>query len=129
MAKTDMITKIQANAGLKSKTAATDALNAVLAFLLFRRLTGGFWRSAFAAAPRLHAKTKWRRLPGMVRHVFTHFPLELTVFVASTVLGGHAAPTLAGGPGVRSLQEAFPLKLEKAERLGDGLLLAYTVVK
>lgn len=54
---------------------------------------------------------------------------ELTVFVASTVLGGHAAPTLAGGPGVRSLQEAFPLKLEKAERLGDGLLLAYTVVK
>jgi len=54
---------------------------------------------------------------------------ELTVFVASLVLGGHAAPTLAGGPGVRSLQEAFPLKLEKAERLGDGLLLTYTVVK
>lgn len=26
------------------------AINAVLAFLLFRRLTGGFWRSAFAAA-------------------------------------------------------------------------------
>ena len=54
---------------------------------------------------------------------------ELTVFVASLVLGGHAAPTLAGGPGVRSIQEAFRLKLEKAERLGDGLLLTYTVVK
>jgi A/G-specific adenine glycosylase len=25
----------------------------------------------------------WRRLPGIVRHVFTHFPLELTVFMAS----------------------------------------------
>lgn len=25
----------------------------------------------------------WRRLPGSVRHIFTHFPLELTVLVAS----------------------------------------------
>jgi A/G-specific adenine glycosylase len=24
----------------------------------------------------------WRRLPGVVRHVFTHFPLELSVYVA-----------------------------------------------
>jgi A/G-specific adenine glycosylase len=34
------------------------------------------------AAPRLHAGIKWRRLPGVVNHVFTHFPLELTVLVA-----------------------------------------------
>ncbi len=53
---------------------------------------------------------------------------ELKVFVASTILGGHSAPTLTGGPGVRSMEEAFHLKLEKAERLGDGLLLEYTVV-
>jgi A/G-specific adenine glycosylase len=33
-------------------------------------------------APRF-GKLKWRRLPGVVRHVFTHFPLELTVFTAS----------------------------------------------
>ena len=33
-------------------------------------------------APRLEAGTRWRQLPGTVRHVFTHFPLELTVFVA-----------------------------------------------
>jgi A/G-specific adenine glycosylase len=25
-------------------------------------------------------KARWRRLPGAVRHVFTHFPLELTVY-------------------------------------------------
>jgi A/G-specific adenine glycosylase len=37
--------------------------------------------SALDAAPRL-GKAKWRRLPGMVTHVFTHFPLELDVFVA-----------------------------------------------
>jgi 2,5-diamino-6-(ribosylamino)-4(3H)-pyrimidinone 5'-phosphate reductase len=53
---------------------------------------------------------------------------QLTVFVASLALGGHAAPTLVGGPGVRALPEAFRLTLETAERLGDGLLLTYTVV-
>jgi A/G-specific adenine glycosylase len=37
---------------------------------------------ALAAAPRFRSKLKWRKLPGVVRHVFTHFPLELTVFIA-----------------------------------------------
>lgn len=53
---------------------------------------------------------------------------ELKVFVASAILGGHTAPTLTGGPGVRSLGEAFQLRLETAERLGDGLLVEYAVV-
>jgi A/G-specific adenine glycosylase len=33
---------------------------------------------ALAGAPRL-ARARWRRVPGVVRHVFTHFPLELEV--------------------------------------------------
>jgi A/G-specific adenine glycosylase len=44
---------------------------------------------ALRAAPRFssaRAKARneihWRRLPGVVRHVFTHFPLELTVYAA-----------------------------------------------
>ncbi len=37
---------------------------------------------ALAAAPRLGAKLRWRKLAGVVTHVFTHFPLELAVFVA-----------------------------------------------
>jgi A/G-specific adenine glycosylase len=37
---------------------------------------------ALKAAPRFPGKTKWRKLPGVVSHVFTHFPLELTVFIA-----------------------------------------------
>ncbi len=37
---------------------------------------------ALASAPRLQARAGWRRLPGVVRHVFTHFPLELVVFTA-----------------------------------------------
>lgn len=37
-------------------------------------------------APRLHsavrhAPCEWRRIPGVVRHIFTHFPLELSVYV------------------------------------------------
>jgi len=41
-------------------------------------------------APRLQAGIKWRRLPGVVTHVFTHFPLELTVFVAHVPRGTRA---------------------------------------
>jgi len=35
---------------------------------------------ALRSAPRF-SRAKWRRLPGVVQHVFTHFPLELTVFI------------------------------------------------
>ncbi len=34
---------------------------------------------------------RWKRLPGVVKHGFTHFPLELTVFFAR-VAAGTAAP-------------------------------------
>jgi A/G-specific adenine glycosylase len=34
------------------------------------------------AAPVFREEVRWRRLPGIVRHVFTHFPLELEVFIA-----------------------------------------------
>jgi A/G-specific adenine glycosylase len=41
-------------------------------------------RSALAHAPHLRcAKPKWRRLPGVVAHVFTHFPLQLLVYTAT----------------------------------------------
>src|SRR5262249_8252820 len=41
--------------------------------------------AALDAAPSLGAgrrasAARWRRLPGVVTHVFTHFPLELVVF-------------------------------------------------
>ncbi|HEX4407715.1 MAG TPA: A/G-specific adenine glycosylase [Xanthobacteraceae bacterium] len=56
------------------------------------------------------ARVVWRKLPGVVRHVFTHFPLELSVYVAEVPgrvaalkdtrwapiaeLGGEALPSL-----------------------------------
>ena len=43
---------------------------------------------ALAAAPRLvRAKRAWRRLPGVVTHVFTHFPLQLVVYAAEVPAG------------------------------------------
>lgn len=47
------------------------------------------WTATFSERPMLHhapdlgvTSRGWRRLPGVVTHVFTHFPLELVVFVA-----------------------------------------------
>ena len=45
---------------------------------------GSAWSHDFDIASALDAaplKATWRRLPGVVTHVFTHFPLELTVFM------------------------------------------------
>ena len=39
---------------------------------------------ALAHAPRLaRVRPQWRRLPGVVQHGFTHFPLELLVYAAN----------------------------------------------
>lgn len=54
---------------------------------------------------------------------------ELKVFIASAVLGGHSAPTLAGGQGAASINESIRLRLDRAERLGDGILLEYAVIR
>src|SRR3989454_7713036 len=54
---------------------------------------------------------------------------ELRVFISSRVLGGQSAPTIAGGLGVSSVEGSIPLRLERSERLGDGILLEYTVVR
>jgi A/G-specific adenine glycosylase len=44
--------------------------------------------SALADAPRPpSAALRWRRVPGTVEHVFTHFPLRLSVYMASATAG------------------------------------------
>jgi A/G-specific adenine glycosylase len=48
--------------------------------------------SALRDAPRFAcAQPKWRRLPGVVSHVFTHFPLELVVYLVE-IPAGTSAP-------------------------------------
>ena len=78
---------------------------------------------ALRNAPRLangKAKTAWRKLPGKVTHVFTHFPLELVVY-ATAVPAGTSAPS-----GMRFVQraafddEAWPSLMRKVIALATA---------
>jgi A/G-specific adenine glycosylase len=67
---------------------------------------------ALRSAPRLKG-AKWRRLTGTVRHVFTHFPLELTVFTAQVA---RASPAPKGARWVKIDDlpgEALPTVMRK----------------
>jgi len=69
--------------------------------------------NALAAAPRFAAAVEWRRIKGVVKHVFTHFPLELTVYAA------HAARAAKPPKGARWVRladlpgEALPNVMRK----------------
>jgi A/G-specific adenine glycosylase len=75
---------------------------------------------ALGAAPRLSStrpggkrKTSWQRLPGVVRHVFTHFPLELSVYRAEIPAG---TPAPAGTRWIATAgiaDEALPSVMRK----------------
>jgi A/G-specific adenine glycosylase len=69
-------------------------------------------KSALRFAPRLKG-AKWTRVPGVVRHVFTHFPLELAVF-RTTVTRPTKAPADARWARITSLPgEALPNVMRK----------------
>ncbi len=58
--------------------------------------------TALAEAPMPRAKLRWRRLPGVVAHVFTHFPLELAVYTANVAATDAGAGRHALGRARRS---------------------------
>ena len=85
------------------------------------------WTADFAAADALKSAPRvscravgWRRLPGIVRHLFTHFPLELVVYVVElpkrtrapngmrwvkiAEIGGEALPSLMRKVVARALE-------------------------
>ncbi len=68
---------------------------------------------ALDAAPRFRAKAKWRKLPGVVTHVFTHFPLELTVFAAHLPRGTAAPKGARWAPLDTAHDEALPNVMRK----------------
>jgi len=79
---------------------------------------------ALDAAPRFRAQPQWRRLPGTVEHVFTHFPLQLAVFLgrvprATPAPSGMRWARVADLPG-----EALPNVMRKviAHVLEDGTI-------
>jgi A/G-specific adenine glycosylase len=43
-------------------------------------------RRALLDAPLFSSRQRWRRVPGVVTHVFTHFPLELVVYATQVGL-------------------------------------------
>jgi A/G-specific adenine glycosylase len=73
-------------------------------------------RSALVGAPRFPQREKsisWRRVPGVVRHTFTHFPLELTIYVA-TVSANAQAPAGARWIALADIgSEALPSVMRK----------------
>jgi A/G-specific adenine glycosylase len=68
-------------------------------------------RAALGDAP--FPRAAWRKRPGVVRHVFTHFPLELDVFTA-TVKASAKAPKGARWVKLSEAQaEALPTVMRK----------------
>jgi A/G-specific adenine glycosylase len=56
---------------------------------------------------------RWRRLPGVVRHGFTHFPLDLTVFLARVGLGTAAPEGMRFTPRRDLAEEPLPGVMKK----------------
>jgi len=57
--------------------------------------------------------TRWRRLPTPVRHVFTHFPLELTILIASAPRTMSPPPGMRFTPREKLRDEPFPSLFQK----------------
>jgi A/G-specific adenine glycosylase len=70
-------------------------------------------REALHDAPRLGGKLTWREVPGVVRHVFTHFPLELTVFTARASKATRAPQGARWVPFDKLAGEALPSVMRK----------------
>ena len=58
-------------------------------------------------------EARWRRLPGVVRHTFTHFPLELTVFFAKVGAGAAPPDGMRWAPRRGLPEEALPGVMRK----------------
>jgi A/G-specific adenine glycosylase len=70
-------------------------------------------------APRISAaRPRWRRLPGAVDHVFTHFPLELIVFATDVPARARAPEGTRFVPLADIDGEALPNLMRKVVALG-----------
>ena len=50
---------------------------------------------------------------------------EFMVYLSPVVIGGRSSPTIADGEGVRKEDEIIRLRIDRVERLGDGILIRY----
>jgi A/G-specific adenine glycosylase len=81
---------------------------------------GSDWRAgqddeaALAQAPALNGVARWHRKAGAVTHVFTHFPLELVVYIAKVGAGARAPKGMRWVPIATLADEALPNVMRKA---------------
>src|SRR5262249_31717648 len=68
----------------------------------------------------LRGKVEWRRLPDLVKHVFTHFPLELIVFAAKLKSNPVAPRGMRFVPRAELDGEALPNVMRKVVALASG---------
>lgn len=114
-------------AGITRRGAAFVLVRADGAILLRTRppkgLLGGMaevptsdWSAGYeldGAAQDAPVVTRWRQMAPPVRHVFTHFPLELTVFAATAPLGMQAPPGMRFTPAGRLGEEPLSGLMQK----------------
>jgi A/G-specific adenine glycosylase len=83
------------------------------------------WRADYeldGAAQDAPLATRWRKLSPPVRHVFTHFPLELTVLVAKAPLTAQAPAGMRFTPPGKLREEPFPSLMLKVVEAGLAAL-------
>jgi A/G-specific adenine glycosylase len=78
-------------------------------------------KMALKQAPMLKGIARWHRKPGVVTHVFTHFPLELVVYTAIVAARARAPKGMRWAPVATLRDEALPNVMRKviAHGLGD----------
>jgi len=54
---------------------------------------------------------------------------DLYVYIGSCIIGGKNTPTMADGVGIKSEDDLLFLKIVSLDRLGDGILVHYKLVK
>jgi len=75
---------------------------------------------ALAQAPALQHVRRWHRKIGVVDHVFTHFPLQLVVYVADVPLLTRAPKPMRWVPIASLKEEALPNVMRKVIAHGLG---------
>ncbi|MCC5976703.1 MAG: A/G-specific adenine glycosylase [Salinarimonas sp.] len=77
---------------------------------------GSDWRADYPLSQAIldaPCEARWRRLPGIVRHVFTHFPLELTIFHARLDRHAQAPDGMRFSAAEELAEEALPSVMRK----------------
>jgi A/G-specific adenine glycosylase len=78
-------------------------------------------KAALKQGPELNGVACWHRKPGVVTHVFTHFPLELVVYTAKVSAHARAPKGMRWVPISTLKDEALPNVMRKVIAHGLGL--------